>query len=238
PGRMRVANIRWVDDEARNQNHGKNADWNVDEEGPAPRVRLRDPSAQRWAEDRRNDHSKSERRHGQAALFRRKTFEKNRLRDRLKRAAARSLQRARDQNHRQARGRTHHERSKRENHDADDQKSLAAESQRKPAARRKDDRVRDEITREDPRGLLVRRRKAAAYVRNRYRGDGSVEHFHERRQHHRDGNEPRIDLDLPEGWRLSFAGHQDECARTSIRRELAGRARGQGNTLSWKAVLP
>src|SRR6202034_760143 len=42
---------------AGNHKHSKNADWNIDVEGPTPGVRIGKPSTKRGPQDRRNYHS-------------------------------------------------------------------------------------------------------------------------------------------------------------------------------------
>src|SRR5581483_1159289 len=122
-----------------------------------------------------------------------KAFQQNRLRERLKSAAAGTLDGPRDQDHAQTGCRSAHEGRHRENHDASDQKSFAPEAKGKPSARWKDNRVCDEVAGEHPCRFIVSRRQTAGNVRQGNGRDGSVEHFHERCQHDGDGDQPRID---------------------------------------------
>ncbi len=46
------------------------------------------------------------------------------------------------------------------------------------------DRGRDDVRREHPRNLILRRGQAAFHVRQRDVGDGAVEHLHDDREHH------------------------------------------------------
>src|SRR5262249_19110040 len=50
--------------------------------------------------------------------------------------------------------------------------------------------------RQRPRRLVYRHRQIAGDVRQRHVHHGRVEHFHERGEHHRHGDDPRVDLTL------------------------------------------
>ena len=76
--------------------------------------------------------------------------------------------------------------------DAGDEKSLSPEAQRKPRTGWQNNRVGHEIAGEHPRSFVVGRRQTAGDVRQRDGGDGSVQHFHERRQHDRNRDQPGI----------------------------------------------
>ncbi len=76
-------------------------------------------------------------------------------------------------------------------------KILAPDDRGKPTAQRQHDGVRNKIRSEHPRALILPGRKTASDVRQRDVGDGSVEHLHERRQRHRQRDDPRIDRRTP-----------------------------------------
>ena len=84
------------------QGHRQKTDRQVDVENPAPRIIVRNPSAQRGTDDGSHNHRQRKHRHRRAAFGRRKTFQQNRLGDRHHRPASRSLQNARQDKHRQA----------------------------------------------------------------------------------------------------------------------------------------
>ena len=184
-------------DKTRNHQDSKNSDGNVDVEGPSPGVLIREPATESWAEDGSDDDAESKDGHRGAALLRRKTFQEDGLRNWLQSAAARSLNGARDQNPTKTRGGAAEERRDRENYDADEQKILAAEPLGEPAAGRKNHRVGDQIAGQHPRGFASGGGKAAGYVRQSDRSDGSVQDFHEGSQHYSGSNQPRADAGLP-----------------------------------------
>ena len=86
--RMRVLDIRRVLHVARDHEDGEDADRNVDVERPAPRISIGEPAAQRGPQHGRDHYAEREHRHRHAALLRRKTFQQDRLRQRLQRASA------------------------------------------------------------------------------------------------------------------------------------------------------
>ena len=78
------------------------------------------------------------------------------------------------------------------NDGASDQKSFAPEKTGEPGAGRQDDCVGHQITRQHPGGFILRRAEISGDVRQRHHDDGRVQNDHERRQHHRHRNQPRI----------------------------------------------
>jgi hypothetical protein len=79
-------------DEAGNEKDGQKAYRNIDVEGIAPAERIGQPAAQRRPQHRRDHDTQTIGGHGHGALLRRKAFQQDRLRERLQRAAARTLQ--------------------------------------------------------------------------------------------------------------------------------------------------
>src|ERR1035441_2450071 len=73
--------------------------------------------------------------------------------------------------------------------------TLAADQRREPSAQRQHDSVRDQVRSQHPGGLIHRGGKAPGNVRQGYVGDAGIQHLHERRQHHGQGDDPRIDGD-------------------------------------------
>ena len=80
----------------------------------------------------------------------------------------------------------------RKQRDARHVKALAAEARGEPRADGQHDAVRDEIAGKHPRGFVRACAETAGDVRKGDIGDGSVEHFHERGQRDREGDQPRI----------------------------------------------
>ena len=97
---------------------------------------------------------------------------------------------------RQVRREAAEKRREREAGDRQHQQALAAEAAGEPAGHRQDDRVGDQVRRQRPRRLVDRRRQAAGDVRQRHVDHGGVEHLHEGGEHHRDGDDPGVDLAL------------------------------------------
>ena len=96
-----VLDVRRIVNEAADQDDRQNADRNIDVEGVAPTEGIGQPAAQRGPEHRRHHNPQAIGGHGHGALLDGKALQQNRLRERLQRAAARSLQHPRQQNHRQ-----------------------------------------------------------------------------------------------------------------------------------------
>ena len=182
-----------IEDEHARHDDGGEADGHIDVENPAPTVAVGEPAAEHGAEQRRDDDAESPEAHGFAAILWRKDFEQDGLRDRLEAAAARALNDAADDQQAEAWERVRSEGSDREAGDGQHQHALAAEIIREPAGDGKDDGVGDEVGSERPGGFVDGGGKAAGDVRERDVDDGGVEHFHEGGEHHRDGDEPRID---------------------------------------------
>ncbi len=168
------------------------ADGDVDVERVAPAIGIGQPSAQGRPQHRRHHYAEPEQRHGRAAPGRRKGLQQNRLGQWLQRASACTLQHARNQQHRKRRRSAAEEARYGEQHDAGDEEPLAPEAQPKPVARRQDDGVGNQVAGQHPRGFGVRRGQRPGDVRQRHRCDGGIQHLHEGRQHHGDGDDPRI----------------------------------------------
>ena len=66
-----------------------------------------------------------------------------------------------------------------------------------PAGHRQHDGVGDQVAGQDPGGLVGAGRQVAGDVRNRHVGHRGIEDFQDRGQHHRRGDEPRIDAGFP-----------------------------------------
>ena len=90
----------------------------------------------------------------------------------------------------QAPGRAAEEGAGREQHDGADLVVLAAEEPAQPAGHRDDDRVGDEVGVDRPGGLLDAGGERAADVVERDVDDRGVDDLDQRRQHHREGDEP------------------------------------------------
>ena len=188
-----VLDVGRVVDEAADHDDGENADGNVDVEGVAPAEGVGEPAAQRGAEHRGDHDSEAVGGHGHGALLGRKAFEQDGLRQRLQRAAAGALQDAGQQNDGQRGRGAAEEGGDGEDDDADEQEALASQAAGEPVGSGQDDGVGDEVAGQHPGGFGVGGGEAAGDVGQRYRGDGGVEHLHERRQHDRDGDEPGVD---------------------------------------------
>ncbi len=151
-----VLDVRRIFDEPHDHQDGQDADGNVDVEGPAPGIGVRQISAESWSKDGRDDHAQREDRQRTAALVGRKTLQQNGLRQGLQRAAAGALDGARDQDGGQAPGRSAGKGRNREDDDAGDEKALASELQREPRTGGQHYGVRYQVTGQDPGGFVVR----------------------------------------------------------------------------------
>ena len=73
PG-LRVLDVRRIFDETHDHQDGEDADRNVDVEGPAPRVCVGQPAAERWAEHRSDDDAQCEDSHARSRVYRAGNF--------------------------------------------------------------------------------------------------------------------------------------------------------------------
>ena len=82
-----------------------------------------------------------------------------------------------------------------EGEDGDRQQEVIAPAQvsREPAGDGQDDGVGGQIAGDDPFAVGDRRRQATGDVAQRHVGDGGVQHLHERRDDHGEGDEPGVD---------------------------------------------
>ena len=180
-------------DEAVDHVEGEQADGDVDVEGVAPGVGVCEPAAESGAEDRGDDDSKAEERHGAAALAGREGLEQDGLGERLEGASAGSLDDPGGENEGESGGRSAGEAGQGEDGDAGHEEALAAELEGAPVACGQDDGVGDQIAGEHPGCLVGGGGEGAGDVREGDRGDGGVEHLHEGGEHDGRGDEPGID---------------------------------------------
>ena len=150
------------------------------------------PAAKRRADDRRDHDGNAEQRKSLAALLRREGIRKDRLRHRHHAAAAEPLQDTEQQQHVEVRRETAQHRACGEQRQADEEERLAAEPLREEAARRQADGVGHEIGGHHPGRLVLAHAHTAGNVWQRHVGDRGVEHFHEGRERHEDGDQPRV----------------------------------------------
>ena len=170
---------------------------NIDEEDPAPREIVGDPSAQRGADGWRKHRHEAIEREGLPAFMRLKRVRHDRLRHGLHAAAAGALDHAKDQQQRQRRRRAAKETGNGEDSNAEDEEIAAAHQARSPSAQRQHDRIRDQVACQHPRSLVRAGAQGAGDMRQRDVGNRGVEHLHKGRQGHRHGNQPRVDARLP-----------------------------------------
>ena len=172
----------------------------VDVEDPAPRVVVGDPAAQRRAEDGRDDHAHRERGHrrrrgapagsspsawpGPSAGARRRPLPGGSARP----PASPRLVAAPHSADARVNTTMHVTRNR-----------LRPNRLPSHAVIGKTIAFDDEVAREDPGRLLRRGRQAAGDVRQGDVRDRGIEDFHERGQHHRDGDQPRVEAGRPLG---------------------------------------
>ena len=190
----RLPDVGRVEDEHPRHDERRDPDRNVDVEDPSPAVVVGQPAAQHRSENRRDDDPEPPEAHRLAAILGREGFEQHRLRQRLHRAAGRALQTAEHDQHRQVRREAAQKRRDGESGDREHDEALAPEPAGEPAGHRQDDRVGDQVRRQRPRRLVDRGRETPGDVRQRHVDHGGVEHLHEGREHHRDGDDPGVDL--------------------------------------------
>ncbi len=93
----------------------------------------------------------------------------------------------------QAGGHPAQRRRQREDRDREQEIVSPAEPRREPAGDRQDDGVGGQVAGDDPLAVGGGSRQPAGDVAQGDIGDRRVQHLHEGRDHHRDGDQPRID---------------------------------------------
>ena len=94
--RSPALDVRRIKNKNISQKKCQHSDRYVDVEDPAPAVTVRQPAAENRPQHGRNYNSKRPEGHGFPAVFRRKHFQQNRLRERLQSAAGCALNNAKD----------------------------------------------------------------------------------------------------------------------------------------------
>ena len=150
-------------------------------------------AAQRGADHRGHHHGDAI--HGKtlAALLGREGRGEDRLRDRRHAASREALKDTEEKKGVEVPSEAAKHRTHREQGEADHEKPLAAKHHRDPAAGAKHDGIGHQIGRDHPGSLVGADREAARDVAQRHVGDGGVEHFHEGRDRHDGGDDPRVD---------------------------------------------
>ena len=239
--RLRAHQVRRVVHQGARQEQRQDAHGDVDEEDPSPGVVVGDPAAQGRADDRRHDDAHAVGGHGQALLGPRETLDQDRLARRLQRPAARPLEMRKNTSHPRLGARPHSERPHREEDHAGHVEPLAAEERREPPAQGQDDRVGDQVRRQDPRRLVDAGRQVRGDVRQGDVGDRAVEHLHEGRQHDRHGDDPGVDARPPDlgqvGGRCQAGPAGAHSRSTSGTTDIPGASQQSGSGGSSKTIL-
>ncbi len=190
PGKGHVAAGRRLRHEDGEPHGRQNAERQIDEEHPPPRIGVGQPAAERRPHDRAEHHSHAPDRHRRAASRRRKDVEHHRLAQRHQRRAEHALQQAvGDHLFDRERDAAQHRRDG-EARGADDEQLLSPEARRHPAERRGHDRGGDDVGGQHPVDLVLRRRQGALHIGQGDIGDGRVERLHHRRHHDADSQHP------------------------------------------------
>src|SRR5262249_57002545 len=124
---------------------------NVDEEHRAPRIAVGDPPAKRRPDDRRGYDRDAVNRKGRRELLGRERVYKDRLLDGRESATARSLQHPKEDEPSEARRESAKERAYGKQGHREHVVVLTPHQSRQPCTQREHDRIRDEITAQDPR---------------------------------------------------------------------------------------
>ena len=166
-----------ADDEA-----GKDADGNVDEEDPFPAVVVGDPAAEDRAGDRRDHGDHRQQRNRLPALGRRIDRQQQCLRHRVHRSRDETLQRARADQQAHRVGDAAQERGDHERHRRPHEQLALAEVAAEPAGQRQRDGIAHGERGDHPGRLVGAAAEVAGDGRQRHVGDRGVQHLHERRQ--------------------------------------------------------
>ncbi len=186
PRERHVAADRALGHEGGEAEHGQDAERQVDEEHPAPRIILGQPAAEGRAHDRPEHHAHAPDRHRRAAPGRRIGVEHHRLAERHQRGAEHALQQAEGDHLLDALRDPAQHRGDGEAGGADDEQLLAADARRQPAERRGHDRRGDDIGGQHPVDLILGGRQRPLHVGQGDIGDRRVERLHDGRHHDAD----------------------------------------------------
>src|SRR5580704_17666290 len=114
----------------------------------------------------------------------------HRLLHRRQSSAAPSLQNPKKNQQSQARRKPAQQRTDRKQRHADHVVALPPENPAQPRRKRQHHRVRNQVARQHPRALVRAHSQSASDVRQRHVGNRRIQQFHERRQGHRNRDEP------------------------------------------------
>jgi hypothetical protein len=168
---------------------GENADRRIDVEDPRPRIIVGEITAEDRPEDRRDDDRHRPQREREALLLVRIVVEQQAERQRDHRPRTRALREAGEDEHRHARGDAAQHRHDHEQERRHAEHAHFAELPSEPARQRLHDRAGERVGTDRPRAFLRTHAEAAGDVRHGHVDDRDVEHFHERRERDRDGQQ-------------------------------------------------
>src|SRR5713101_9445260 len=151
--------------ESRGEQHGNDADGNVDKENPAPGKVVGNPSTKRWSDGGSGDNGDAVDGESHASLGGLKSIGQYSLLAGLQAASASALQHAANDKGGQVRGQAAQERANCEEGNATHVEILAAHDRRKPSAERQDDGVRNKIRSQHPGAFILPRGETPGNVR-------------------------------------------------------------------------
>ena len=212
---------------------GDHSHRQVDVEDPAPREVVSQPTAHHRSQDGRHNHAQRPDGHGAAVLPGRKRLQQHRLRQRLQRPAAGSLNDPEGDQQTHGGSDSAKQRGRGKTRGGDQQQVLAPDAVGQPAGNGNHDPVRHQIGSQNPGGLAGCGGEAAGNVRQGNVDDRRIQHLHKGGEHDRHGDEPRI---------LAQTGGR---AERSLRRDRLGNGfGGHGTFLStgiprlWQSACP
>ena len=164
PGERHVAPGRRFAHEDPEARGSEDAEWQIDEEHPPPRIGVGEPAAERRPHNRAEHHAHAPDRHRRAALGGRENVEHHRLAQRHERCAEHALQKPVGDHLLDRQRDAAQHRGDGEPGGANDEELLAAEPRRHPAERRGHDRGGDDVGRQHPVDLVLRRRERPLHI--------------------------------------------------------------------------
>src|SRR5579875_2803203 len=194
-----VLDLRWVFEHVVLHDQRRDADGDVDVEGPPPGDGVSKVAAERRTDDGGEHDAEGEEAEGHALLRGWESVQEDGLRERLEGAAGSTLDDAGEKNEAERRGDAAEEGSEGKDGHGDHQVLLAAEALGEVVGGEQEGGVGDEVDGEDPLGFVGGGGGGTGDVGNRDRGDGGVHDLHEGGHHDRDGDQPGVDF--------GFGGH-------------------------------
>src|SRR5277367_304952 len=158
----------WITQQRITAGKRQETDRHVDQKDPAPRVGVRYPATQGWADNRCNQGSETEQGHRHALFFGRKSVEQYSLAAWLQAAARQALDHAKQDELTETPGEPAQQGAEGEDRDRGQKVVAATEMRAQPTGNRQDDGIGGKVTGDNPLAVISRRRQSARDIAQRH----------------------------------------------------------------------